>query len=53
MNEMRDQLHWRGTAVSFRPGETIAAALRHSGIHDFGPAIGGLRLRYFCGIGAC
>ena len=53
MNEMTEQLHWCGTAVSFRPGETIAAALRQSGIEDFVPAIGGLRLRYFCGIGTC
>lgn len=50
---MSESLDWRGTAVSFRPGETIAAALRQAGVDDFGPATGGLRLRYFCGIGAC
>ena len=50
---MNEQLYWRGTAVSFRPGETLAAALRQAGIEDLGPAVGGLQLRYFCGIGAC
>ena len=50
---MIEHLHWRDTVVSFRPGETLAAALRQAGIDDLGPATGGLQLRYFCGIGAC
>ena len=41
------------TAVPFRAGETIAAALRRGGVDDFGAAVGGLRGRYFCGIGSC
>lgn len=50
---MSDRFDWRGTPIAFRPGETLAAALRRAGVQDFGPAMGGLRLRYFCGIGAC
>lgn len=50
---MDNTLYWNQTAVSFRPGETIAAALLRSGVHDFGAAFGGLQARYFCGIGAC
>lgn len=37
----------------FCPGETFAAALRRHGVDDLGPAMGQLRGRYFCGIGAC
>lgn len=44
---------WAGDPVVFRHGETFAAALRRAGIDDLGPATGQLRLRYFCGIGAC
>ena len=44
---------WAGQTVLFHPGESIAAALIRSGQLDFGPALGGLRLRYFCGVGAC
>lgn len=44
---------WAGDPVVFRRGETFAAALRRAGIDDLGPATGQLRLRYFCGIGAC
>ena len=50
---MSSTIYWMGEAVSFRFGETIAAALRRAGIDDFGPATGKLRARYFCGIGAC
>lgn len=50
---MSDTLLWRGTPIAFRPGETLAAALRRAGVQDLGPAMGGLRLRYFCGIGTC
>ncbi|MEO8117793.1 MAG: 2Fe-2S iron-sulfur cluster-binding protein [Rhodoferax sp.] len=44
---------WAGDTVTFRRGETYAAALRRAGIDDLGPATGQLRARYFCGIGAC
>ena len=50
---MNGTLYWMGDAVTFRAGETIAAALRRGGIDDFGAAVGGLRARYFCGIGSC
>ena len=50
---MSNTFHWLDQAVTFRPGETVAAALRRAGIHDLGLAAGGLRARYFCGIGAC
>lgn len=50
---MTSQFFWKTQAVPFHPGETIAAALRRAGIHDLGPANGGMRARYFCGIGAC
>jgi len=50
---MSGTLYWMGDAVAFRAGETVAAALRRSGIDDFGPALGELRARYFCGIGSC
>jgi predicted molibdopterin-dependent oxidoreductase YjgC len=50
---MSGLLYWMDAAVPFRDGETIAAALRRHGIDDFGPAAGGQRGRYFCGIGSC
>ncbi len=50
---MNPSFHWLDTPVAFRPGETIAAALRRAGVQDLGLAAGGLRARYFCGIGAC
>ena len=50
---MDDSFFWLGHPVAFRPGETFAAALRRSGLDDLGPAMGQLRGRYFCGIGAC
>lgn len=46
-------LFWLEQAVPFCQGETIAAALRRAGIDDLGVATGGMRGRYFCGIGAC
>lgn len=48
-----DVFFWQGHPVDFRPGESFAAALRRSGVQDLGPAMGQLRGRYFCGIGAC
>lgn len=44
---------FRGRAVPFRSGETIAAALSAAGLRTFGldPAL--RETRYFCGIGAC
>lgn len=50
---MLNILYWNQTAVAFRPGETIAAALRRSGVNDLGAAFGGQQGRYFCGIGTC
>jgi aerobic-type carbon monoxide dehydrogenase small subunit (CoxS/CutS family) len=44
---------WRGRAVPFAPGETIAAALAHAGVLDMGRDQAGNAVRYFCGIGAC
>lgn len=44
---------WQQTPVPMRVGETIAAALRRGGVLDLGEAHGGLRARYFCGIGTC
>ena len=50
---MNNTLYWNQTAVPFRPGETIAAALQRSGVHEFGAAFGGVQAHYFCGIGVC
>lgn len=44
---------FRGRAVPFRPGKSVAAALLEAGILDFGRDANGAQLRYFCGIGAC
>lgn len=46
-------MYWDAIAVPFRPGETIAAALQRHGLTDLGASVGGLRGRYFCGIGTC
>lgn len=46
-------LYWDTVVVAFRPGETIAAALQRQGLTDLGPGVGGLRGRYFCGVGTC
>ncbi|OZI25810.1 hypothetical protein CAL26_00110 [Bordetella genomosp. 9] len=48
-----NHFHWNETAIPFRPGETVALALRRAGIEAFGPAAGGQQARYFCGIGQC
>lgn len=50
---MSHTFKWSGTTVLFHPGESYAAALGRAGNLDLGPAVGGLRLRYFCGVGAC
>lgn len=50
---MSSTFNWLGTRVPFRRGETLAAALRRAGVDDLGSANGGLRARFFCGIGAC
>jgi aerobic-type carbon monoxide dehydrogenase small subunit (CoxS/CutS family) len=44
---------WKGVAVPFREGESIAAALMRAGMRDLGRDGAGAGLRYFCGIGAC
>lgn len=44
---------WRGVAVPFHAGESVAAALARVGVRDLGSDGAGARLRYFCGIGAC
>lgn len=44
---------WMGRRISFRVGESIAAALDAAGIRTFGPDTLGQETRYFCGIGAC
>jgi len=41
---MSGAFDWKGAAVPFRAGETVASALMRSGVRDFGP---------FCGIGQC
>lgn len=50
---MDETFFWLGHPVVFRPGESFAAALQRGGVADLGPAMGLLRGRYFCGIGAC
>nr|CAD6615891.1 ferredoxin [Rhizobium sp. Khangiran2] len=44
---------WMGHKVSFREGESFAAALDAAGIRTFGSDTVGNLGRYFCGIGAC
>ena len=51
--DVNHTIYWGALAVPFRPGETIAAALRRSGVTHLGPSVGGLQGRYFCGIGNC
>lgn len=51
---MSDQtFDWMGQKVSFREGESFAAALEAAGIRTFGSDPAGTLARYFCGIGAC
>ena len=42
-----------GRTISFRRGETIAAALQAAGILTYGLDALGNETRCFCGIGAC
>lgn len=44
---------WKGKDITFRSGESIAAALEAAGIFSFGADTFGQDFRYFCGIGAC
>ena len=44
---------WMGQSISFREGESFAAALDAAGIRIFGSDPIGNLTRYFCGIGAC
>ncbi len=50
---MKQVFYWRTIPISFIRGETYAAALLRGNVLDMGPAAGGMRARYFCGIGAC
>lgn len=44
---------WNGSAIPFRAGESVAAALTGAGILRLGDDSVGSEGRYFCGIGAC
>lgn len=46
-------IYWHGTAIPFRPGETVAVALHRAGIGSFGHGPGGQSRGIFCGIGQC
>ena len=50
---MEQTFNWRGHAIPFRTGESLAAALEAAGIVSFGSGPLGEETRYFCGIGAC
>lgn len=50
---MNPVFFWNGRPVSFRTGETIAAALARAGIVAFSPMPALSAGRVFCGIGAC
>ncbi len=45
--------HFKGRAIPFRPGESVAAALDAAGVTSLGHDALGQANRYFCGIGAC
>lgn len=49
----QNSFEWMGREISFRDGESIAAALEAAGIRSFGRDALGQETRYFCGIGAC
>lgn len=49
---MRGLIYWRGTPVSFTPGETLAAVLARHGALT-GVRAGQCGWRVFCGIGLC
>lgn len=44
---------WMEQEISFREGESFAAALDAAGVRTFGSDTVGNLSRYFCGIGAC
>ena len=44
---------FKGQAIPFRPGESVAAALDAAGVTSLGHDALGQANRYFCGIGAC
>lgn len=50
---MKPVFFWNGRPVSFRMGETVAAALTRAGIVAFSPMTAVAGGRVFCGIGAC
>ncbi|MDP1667791.1 2Fe-2S iron-sulfur cluster-binding protein [Phaeovulum sp.] len=50
---MSGQIFWNGTALPYRPGETVATALTRAGVLRFGVAPGRQARGIFCGIGQC
>lgn len=44
---------WCGIPIGFVEGESVAAAISRANRFDLGTDGSGVRLRYFCGIGAC
>lgn len=50
---MSGTMFWNGTAIPFRTGESVANALLHAGITQFGTAPTGQPRAVFCGIGLC
>lgn len=50
---MSGMIHWQGRALPFRPGETVASALRRAGVVGLGRAATGQTRALFCGIGQC
>jgi len=52
-SKMSLSLYWGAEPVPFHQGETIAAALMRAGVNQLGQGAGGVKGRYFCGIGNC
>lgn len=50
---MSGRIFWRGQAVAFRTGDTLALALLRHGVLDLGPAPAGGHFKLLCGIGQC
>ena len=50
---MTEVIHWKGRAIPFRPGETVAFALTRAGVVRLGMAETGQMRAVFCGIGQC
>lgn len=50
---MSGAIHWRGRALPFHPGETVASALMRAGVMNFGTTATGQASALFCGIGQC